>query len=94
MNKVIEQKLKRNLNINYLEIIDNSHLHHGHLGEEYPKVGTHLDVLIVAEDFIGLNKIERQRKIYEILKSELATQLHALSIKTYTAEEFEVINGR
>ncbi len=82
----IEEKLKAALAPERLTITDESHLHHGHAGTR-PGGETHFRVEIVAAAFEGLPRLARQRRVYEILKDELAAQVHALSLATLTPVE-------
>jgi BolA protein len=69
-----------------LEIIDESARHAGHAGA---KAGgeTHFNVEIVSAAFEGESRVARQRRVYQILRDELATQVHALSLITLTPAE-------
>ncbi len=80
MKQRIEENLRRNLQIKFLEIKNNSHLHHGHLGDD-GSGETHFAIKIEAEDLQGLSKIAAHRKINQILKDEFGKGLHALEIK-------------
>lgn len=63
-----------------LEIVNESHLHHGHHGS--PGTGeSHFRIHIVAEGFAGKTRIERHRLVNEVLRDELAGPVHALAIK-------------
>lgn len=42
---------------------------------------------IVAPAFVGLNRVARQRLVYETLAAELATRVHALSLTTLAPGE-------
>jgi BolA protein len=42
---------------------------------------SHFNVTIVAEAFKGLNRVARQRLVYDVLKDELAGPVHALAVK-------------
>jgi len=64
-----------------LEIVDESHRHAGHAGARL-EGETHFAVTIVAPAFKGLNRVARQRLVYETLADELATRIHALSLTT------------
>jgi BolA protein len=64
-----------------LDILDESHRHAGHAGAR-PEGETHFAVTIVAAAFAGENRVARQRLVYETLAEELATRVHALSLKT------------
>jgi BolA family transcriptional regulator, general stress-responsive regulator len=63
-----------------LEIVDESHLHHGHAGAR-PGGETHYSIRIRAEKFVGLPRLAKHRLINEALAAEFASGLHALSIQ-------------
>ncbi len=69
-----------------LVILDESHRHAGHAGAR-PEGETHFAVTIVAPAFAGLNRVARQRLVYETLADELATRVHALSLTTLATGE-------
>ncbi len=69
-----------------LVIQDESHRHAGHAGAR-PEGETHFAVTIVASAFAGLNRVARQRLVYETLADELATRVHALSLTTLATGE-------
>ena len=63
-----------------LIIDDESHMHAGHAGA--PSGGeSHFRITIKAQEFSGLNRLERQRAIHEALDELLQGPIHALSIK-------------
>lgn len=74
-----------------LEILDESASHAGHAGAAVhaAKQGgaatgigeTHFSVTIVSAAFEGLNRVARQRAIYQVLAEELAGPVHALALK-------------
>ena len=64
-----------------LDILDESHRHAGHVGAR-PEGETHFAVTIVAAAFAGESRVARQRLVYETLAEELASGVHALSLKT------------
>lgn len=69
-----------------LEILDESHLHHGHAG--WREGGeTHYRVLVVSPAFSGKSRIDRHRMVNTALKSELDAGLHALAITARAPEE-------
>lgn len=82
----IKTKLTAKLEPAQLEIIDESHLHAGHAGAREGGE-SHFRVNIVAEAFNGLNRVARQRMIYEILAEDLAGPIHALTLSTKTPAE-------
>lgn len=74
-----------------LEVIDESASHAGHAGAAVhaAKQGgaatgigeTHFSVTMVSAAFAGLNRVARQRAIYQVLAEELAGPVHALALK-------------
>jgi BolA family transcriptional regulator, general stress-responsive regulator len=69
-----------------LEIEDESHRHAGHAGAR-PEGETHFSIEIVSASFIGESRVARQRLVYQTLADELATQVHALALKTFSPSE-------
>lgn len=82
--ETIETKLRAALSPESLTIVDESHLHAGHVGAR-PEGETHFRVEIVSAAFAGKTRIERQRIVYNLLRDELAGPVHALSISAAPA---------
>jgi BolA protein len=82
----IREKLTRAFAPDALEIVDESARHAGHSGAR-PEGETHFRVRIVSAAFAGLNRVERQRKIYEVLSEEIAGGVHALALSALTPDE-------
>lgn len=74
--KEISIELNKNLIIPILEIEDKS----SGCGESF-------DLVIVSDDFNGMNLLERQRRVNTILK-DLMKEIHALTMKTWTLQEY------
>ncbi len=56
--------------------------------------GQHFDAIIVSAEFAGLSRVARQQKVNAILKARFDSgELHALSMKTLTPEEWKQQNG-
>ncbi len=86
--KNIKEKLNRELTPEYLKIEDESHQHAGH-NPASRNGGTHVSLCIVSDVFEGKNRIERQRKVMNILAKELAHSLHALKFEgLFTPKEW------
>lgn len=84
--ETIRDKLTGRFAPSRLVILDESHRHAGHAGAR-PEGETHFAVTIVAPAFAGLNRVARQRLVYETLADELATSIHALSLTTLAPDE-------
>ncbi len=82
----IEDKLTSALRPTRLRIVDESHRHVGHVGAR-PEGETHFRVEIVSPAFEGKSRLERQRMAFAVLAEELATDVHALTLKTLTPKE-------
>jgi BolA protein len=80
VSDTIKKKLVAQFKPTNLEIIDESHLHSGHVGAR-PEGETHFRLIISSETLAGRTRIEKQRLIYKALKEELAGPIHALSIQ-------------
>ena len=55
--------------------------------------GQHFDAIVVSRVFIGKSRIERHRIIYQALGDRMKHQIHALSMKLYTLDEWEKLHG-
>lgn len=74
------------LNLDRLEITDESHLHAGHAGAR-PGGETHYSVTVVSSEFAGLSRVARQRRVYALLEAEFETGLHALTVHALTPDD-------
>ena len=56
--------------------------------------GQHFEALIVSAEFAGKSRVQRQQHVNKILKAKFDSgELHALSFKTLTPEEWSVQRG-
>ena len=51
--------------------------------------GTHFDAVIVSDDFEGKTLVERHQLVYKVLGDAMKERIHALSLKTYTPEQWQ-----
>lgn len=49
--------------------------------------GVHFDAVVVCADFAGKNTMQRHRMVYQALGERMHSDIHALSLKTYTPDE-------
>ena len=69
-----------------LQVIDESHQHHGHGG--WREGGeTHFRVNIVSDAFRGKTRLERHRLVNAALAAELAERVHALATAAKAPDE-------
>ena len=84
--QAIEDVLRGKLEAQHVEVIDQSSLHEDHLGSQGG--GGHFQVLVVSDRFRGLTQIAAQRVVYEALGDLMKNDIHALSMRTLTPEEW------
>jgi len=77
--KYIETKIKENLKIENLNIIDNTSKHKTHKFFDHNKY--HLCLEIESNYLKNMKRIDAQRVLFTILKEEMKTKIHALEIK-------------
>jgi acid stress-induced BolA-like protein IbaG/YrbA len=57
--------------------------------------GHHFEALIVSAEFAGLSRVRRQKRVLDVVRSHLDSgELHALSMKTLTADEWAAEQAR
>jgi BolA protein len=90
--QTIEQLLRETLDAVHVEVVDDSARHAGHLGAEGG--GGHFRVLVVSPRFIGLSRVEAHRLVYRALVGLMASDIHALEMRTFTPEDWEASRRR
>ena len=51
--------------------------------------GSHFEAIVVSDAFAGKSLLQKQRMVMATVNAQIASgELHALSIKTYTPEEW------
>jgi BolA family transcriptional regulator, general stress-responsive regulator len=71
-----------------LDVINESHMHNVPAGSE-----SHFKLVIVSDAFSGKPLIARHRVVNKLLESQLKNDIHALSMHTYTPDEWEARGG-
>jgi len=51
--------------------------------------GTHFQARIVSESFSGKNMVQQHQMVYKTLGDKMGTEIHALSMQTYSPDEWE-----
>lgn len=78
-NETVEQHLLTNPEIEYVKVTGD---------------GYHYQLVVVSDVFLGKTSVARQQWIYSKLKDFITTgSLHALSMKTWTKDEWETKRG-
>lgn len=79
VNEALEQKLKQCPGVDEVKVTGD---------------GYHYQLTLVSDAFIGKSKVARQQWVYALLKDEItAGILHALTMQTWTKEEWEKHSG-
>lgn len=73
-----------------VRIVDESARHAGHSGAR--DGGGHYVLTIVSSRFAGQPPLARHRLVYDALRDMMHKNIHALSVKAYTPEEFDLIS--
>lgn len=50
--------------------------------------GTHFSAVIVSDEFVGKRTLQRHQRVYATLGTLMGHEIHALTMQTYTAEEW------
>ncbi len=74
-------KLQERLSPVFLEVLDESAAHAGHVGANDSGFGTHFRVRIQSDIFTGKSRVSRHRLVYDALQEYIDQGLHALAIE-------------
>lgn len=69
----------------------------GTLAQVHDLTGTqdHYQALIISSAFQGLSMIEQHRRVFALVQAEVDSgEVHALTLKTYTPEQYEKFGRR
>ncbi len=55
--------------------------------------GSHFEAIIVSDEFQGKMPIERHKLVYAALGDAMKERIHAISMKTYTNEQWDNLNS-
>ncbi len=51
--------------------------------------GQHFFAVVVSAEFEGMSRVQRHQRVYQTLGDRMRQEIHALSIKTFTPQEWE-----
>jgi len=51
--------------------------------------GVHFEAVVVSDAFAGKSRVQRHQLVYQTLGDRMRQDIHALSMKTYTPEEWQ-----
>jgi BolA protein len=78
---LILESLQNRFNPSFIEVIDESYQHAGHVGASDSGLNSHFRVRIASKAFEGLSRVQRHRLVYDSLQEFLDHGLHALAIE-------------
>lgn len=81
----IKNLISENIDIIDFQIIDESHKHANHKKDTS---GGHFKLFIISDDFENMTLINRHKLIYNCLDSMMKKDIHAISMKLKTNQEF------
>ena len=76
---LVKEKINKSIELESLELIDNSSLHRKHKSFDINKF--HIKIVIKSKKLKNMDKIAAHKKIFSILKEEIKTKIHALEIE-------------
>lgn len=83
MQARIEAKVNHGIEPQYLDLVNESHMHSG------PATESHFKLTAVSERFEGLSAVKRHQVLYGLLADELRDGVHALALHLYTPAEWQ-----
>ena len=86
IKREIKNRLNEKLDLIHFEIKDFTGRH---LNHKLHEGGFHLETTIVSDDFTDKTLIERHRVVYDAMGELMNHEIHALSMKTLTRDEWE-----
>ena len=79
LEQQISDALQNGLSPTHLEVINESHLHAGHAGDD-GSGESHWRVVITAPALDGRTRVARHRAVHDALGKDIIARLHALAI--------------
>ena len=86
IRNTIKGKLSAALKLHHFEVKDFTGRHLNHTLHDG---GFHLEAVIVSDDFQKNSLLKRHKMVYQALGDLMKHEIHALSMKTLTIEEWE-----
>ena len=71
--KSIEESIRAGLEVTHLQVVGD---------------GAHFEAVIVSPRFAGLSRVKQHQLVYAALGERMREEIHALSMKTLTPEEW------
>ncbi|WP_408647391.1 BolA family protein [Wolbachia endosymbiont of Pentidionis agamae] len=91
MIQLIKEKIISSINVVSINIIDESEKHADHYFSSSSTLPSHIKLILISDDFIGMSIFKRHKLLYELLKDEVKL-IHAISLLLYTQAEYKIKN--
>jgi acid stress-induced BolA-like protein IbaG/YrbA len=78
MPEVIEAWIKASLPCDYVKVEGDGH---------------HFDAIVVSPEFQGKSRVQQHQLVYRALGDKMHAEIHALSMKTHTPQEWKLAHG-
>ncbi|MDN5247866.1 MAG: BolA family protein [Wolbachia endosymbiont of Tyrophagus putrescentiae] len=89
----IEKRIRESINVIDINIIDESAKHADHYFASLSTLPSHIKLMLVSDDFEGMNSLARHKLVYNLLKNEIKL-IHAISLHLYTQSEYNLKNKK
>lgn len=83
IQSAIDEKLQAAFQPSHMTVVNESHMHNVPPGSE-----SHFKVVLASAAFEGKRQVQRHQLVYGALKVELAGEVHALALHTYSPDEW------
>lgn len=70
----IQKNIEQGMTTSYLKVVGD---------------GQHFEAVVVSEEFAGMSRIQRQQRVNKTLGDRMEGEIHALSMKTFTPQEWQ-----
>ena len=91
LQTIISKKISDKITVDFIKIFDYTMEHENHATFEG---NFHLSMTLVSPDFEGMSLIERHQLVYKLVDEYMPHEIHALTMKTHTPEEYKKITER
>jgi BolA protein len=86
LQRQIETEINNSFSVIKLVLENESHMHSGNNPE------SHFKMILVTDDFIGLNKVKRHQLVYKVLQA-IMPKFHALALHLFSVEQWNDFEG-
>ena len=86
LQNIISKKISDVITVNHINVYDYTAQHENHATFEG---NYHLSMTLVSPDFEGMTLIKRHQLVYKALDDYMHGEIHALTMKTLTPEEYK-----